>query len=258
VVICVEYCPGGSLQKKFEAGPMPLKAVKKAATETLLGLGALHSRKMLHRDIKPANILLDGQGVAKLADFGLVTDDLILGYGSQAGYNDHIAYEVWHNGPTSPKSDIWAVGMTLFRLLHGQVWYREAPDPRLIIEQGGFVDTLKWLPHIPKSWRTFIRCTLQDDPARRFQNTDQALKALAALTVDPMWAVEVTPDEVKWERAQGQRRIKLEWERISERKHRWRAWSDPLTNGQSRSLAGSGGIVGKNEALDGMRSFFRA
>lgn len=108
VVICMEYCSGGSLQNKFEAGPMTLRAVKKAATEMLLGLGALHARKMLHRDIKPANILLDGQGVAKIADFGLVTDDLILGYGSQAGYSDHIAYEVWHNGPTSWKSDIWA------------------------------------------------------------------------------------------------------------------------------------------------------
>lgn len=82
VVICMEFCPGGSLQAKFEEGPMSLGAVRKAATEVLLGLSTLHSRSMLHRDIKPANILLDGSGVAKLGDFGLVTDDLILGYGS--------------------------------------------------------------------------------------------------------------------------------------------------------------------------------
>lgn len=49
VVICMEYCSGGSLQKKFEIGPMTLRAVKKAATEVLQGLGVLHSRGMLHR-----------------------------------------------------------------------------------------------------------------------------------------------------------------------------------------------------------------
>lgn len=258
VVICMEYCAGGSLQKKFETGPMTLRAVKKAATEVLQGLGVLHSRRMLHRDIKPANILLDGQGVAKLADFGLVTDDLLLGYGSQAGYCDHIAYECWHNGPTSAKSDIWALGMTLFRLLHGQVWYNEAPSPQLLVEHGGFVDTLKWLPHIPKPWRTFIRRTLNDDPAGRFQNTNQALSGLAALPVDPLWTVEVAPALVKWEQIKGQRRIKVEWERISLRKHQWRAWSDPIGGGRSRSLGGSSGVVGQAQALAGLRTFFGA
>lgn len=258
VVICMEYCAGGSLQKKFETGPMSLRAAKKATTEVLQGLGVLHQRGMLHRDIKPANILLDGKGVAKLADFGLVTDDLLLGYGSQAGYWDHIAYECWHNGPTSAKSDIWALGTTLFRLLHGKVWYEESPYPQQIIEDGGFADTLKWLPHVPKPWRTFIRRTLNDDPATRFQNAGQALAGLAGLPIDPIWVVDVTPDIIKWERAQGQRRIQVVWERISPRKHQWRAWSDPVAGGRSRSLDGSGGVVGQAAALAGMRAFFDA
>lgn len=140
---CMAYCPGGSLQSAFEKGPMTLAAVRKAGTEVLLGLGALHAREMLHRDIKPGNVLLDGASVAQLGDFGLVTDDLLLGYGSQAGYSDHIAHEVWNGKGTSTKSDIWAFGMTLFRLLHGKAWYEEAPDPRDIVLGGGFVETLK-------------------------------------------------------------------------------------------------------------------
>src|SRR4030088_309089 len=107
-------CPGGSLQTAFEAGPMTLPAVRKAGTEVLMGLTALHARQMLHRDIKPGNVLIDAEGGAKLGDFGLVTDDLVLGYGSQAGYYDHIAFEVWHGNGTSARSDIWAFGMTLF------------------------------------------------------------------------------------------------------------------------------------------------
>lgn len=258
VVICMEYCAGGSLQKKFETGPMTLRTVKKAATDVLQGLGVLHSRGMLHRDIKPANILLDGQGVAKLADFGLVTDDLLLGYGSQAGYCDHIAYECWHNEPTSAKSDIWALGMTLFRLLHGKVWYEEAPNPQSLIEHGGFVETLKWLPHIPKQWRTVIRRMLHDNPASRYQNASQAMSGLAALPIDPQWAVEVTPDLIKWQRVKGQRQITVHWERISPRKHQWRAWSDPIANGRSMSLDGSGGVVAQSQAISGLRAFFDA
>lgn len=258
VVICMAFCPGGSLQAKFEQGPMTLTAVKKAATEVLLGLGALHARDMLYRDIKPANILLDAQGVAQLSDFGLVTDELILGYGSQAGYIDHIAYEVWHGGGTSPRSDIWAVGMTLFRLLHGQVWYKEAPDPSELIEHGDFVETLKWLPHIPKAWRTVIRKMLNDNPVSRYQNAGQALTGIAALPVDPVWTATVAPDIVSWEQTKGQRRLKAEWERISQRKHRWRAWSEPVGSGRWRTLGESDGTVGQAEALAGLRAFFGA
>ncbi len=158
---CMALCPGGSLQSAFEVGPMTLAAVRKVGTEVLMGLNALHARQMLHRDIKPGNILIDAQGVAQIGDFGLVSDDLVLGYGSQAGYYDHIAYEVWHGRGTSAKSDIWAFGMTLFRLLHGKTWYDEAPKPHTVVRNGGFADSLKWLPHVPKSCGgRFVKCSM--------------------------------------------------------------------------------------------------
>jgi len=258
VVICMAFCPGGSLQDAYEKGPLPLHAVRKVATDVLMGLGAMHARGMVHRDIKPANILLNAKGDAQISDFGLVTDKLLFGYASQQGYLDHIAYEVWHGGGTSAKTDIWALGITLFRLLHGETWYKEAPDPRDIIEHGGFADTLKWLPHIPKPWRTAIRKMLNDDPACRYQNAGQALTGIAALPIAPVWTTTVEPELVRWEQLKGQRRVQVEWERISQRKHRWRAWSEPLGAGRSRSLGDSGGIVGQTDALAGLRAFFEA
>jgi serine/threonine-protein kinase len=148
--------------------------------------------------------------------------------------------------------------MTLYRLLHGEVWYEEAPRPQTMIEDGGFVDTLKWLPHIPKPWRTFIRRTMNDAPAKRFQNTTQVLAGIAALPVEPQWEVEVAPQLIKWHRTKGQRRIKVEWERISSRKHQWRAWSEPIASGRSMSLDGSGGVVGQGKAIAGLKAFFGA
>lgn len=105
VLYVMQCCHGGSLQGAFEQGLMTLSTVRDIATQITLGLGALHARDMLHRDIKPGNILRDGAGVAKLGDFGLVTDNLVLGYGSIAGYADHVAPEVWAGSGTSRKSD---------------------------------------------------------------------------------------------------------------------------------------------------------
>jgi serine/threonine-protein kinase len=54
--------------------------------------------------------------------------------------------------------------MTLYRLLHGAEWYSRGPAPRGIVRNGGFADTLQWLPHITPKWRRFIRKLLNDDP----------------------------------------------------------------------------------------------
>ena len=253
---CMAFCPGGSLQSRFDAGPMLLLQVRKIATEVSLGLEALHSRGMLHRDIKPGNILIDSGGVAQLGDFGLVTDDLILGYGSQAGYCDHIAYEVWLGNGTSVKTDIWALGMTLYRLLHGKAWYEESPTAQDIIPDGGFADTLRWLPHVPKAWRRAIRKMLNDDPVLRYQTAGQVLNALSALPT-PSWSATVTPGMVRWEQSAGQRLKVVEWTRHSSRRHEWKVWSEPVGKaGRVMTLGGSNGIVGQKQVLKELDVFF--
>ncbi|TDP72990.1 serine/threonine-protein kinase [Roseateles toxinivorans] len=256
VRFCMAYCPGGSLQSAFDAGPTALLRVRKVATEVAIGLEALHARDMLHRDIKPGNILLNRSGVAQLGDFGLVTDDLILGYGSQAGYSDHIAYEVWHGRGTSRKTDIWALGMTLYRLLHGKTWYELAPSPVDLVKHGGFSDSLRWLPHVPKSWRRVIRKMLNDDSDLRYQSASQVLNALSGLPT-PAWATQVTPGRVSWEQTMGDRRRIVEWTEHSARKHEWKAWSEPVGKlGRKMSLAGSTGVVSKSQLLRELDAFF--
>ncbi|MGN4985864.1 serine/threonine-protein kinase [Aeromonas hydrophila] len=253
---CMAYCPGGSLQSVYEIRPMRLLEVRKAGTEVCLGLGALHARGMLHRDIKPGNILIDASGVAQLGDFGLVTDNLILGYGSQAGYRDHIAYEVWLGNGTSIKTDIWALGMTLFRLLHGKVWYEAAVAPRYIVKDGGFSDTLQWLPHIPKSWRRVIRKMLNDDPVLRYQTADQVLNALSGLPT-PSWETTVTSTVVRWEKILETRRKVVEWTQHSPRSHEWKSWSEPYgVPGRNKSLGGSNGKVSKGQVIKQLEDYF--
>ena len=255
VRICMEICEKGSLQSRFDEGPMPLSDIRSIATDVVMGLGALHARGMLHRDIKPGNILLDGRR-AKLGDFGLVTDELILGYGSIAGYSDHVAYEVWRGRGTSSKSDIWALGMTFYRLLHGASWYEEDVTIGERAENGGLANGLRWLPHVPKRWRRLIREMLCEDTERRIPTALAVQNRLADLPISPDWTCTVSADSVKWQRDVKLRRQIVEWERRSDKKHKWIARSEPKGKGISRKLDGSVDWVNKAQAIRGLEDFF--
>ncbi|MCM5679350.1 serine/threonine protein kinase [Schlegelella sp. S2-27] len=256
IQLCMAFCAGGSLQDAYEKGPLPLDTVREIATNVTLGLDALHSRGMLHRDIKPGNLLRNASGVALLGDFGLVTDRLLHGYGSIAGYKDHIAYEVWSTWVTSAKSDIWALGMTLYRLLHGQEWYEAGQSPAATVPAGGYANKLCWLPHIPAGWRRMIRKMLNDDTSRRYQSAQQVLSALSTLET-PRWTAKVDTDWVRWELAIGDRLKVVEWSWQSPRKHEWTAWSEPLgTTGRKRTLGGSSAAQARSKTLSELEDFF--
>jgi len=256
VRFCMALCGGGSLMPAYVRGPMALSAVRKIATEVTLGLQALHQRGMLHRDIKPANILLDNRDVALLGDFGLVTDRLLMGYGSLQGYSDHLAYELWHGEPTSQRSDIWALGMTLYRLIHGQRWYERHAGPRDVIANGGFVDTLRWLPSVPKKWRRVLRKMMSDDTKARYQNCEELLRAFAALPIEPDWSCDVDEGTVSWSRTAGQRELHVEWTQHSPRKHEWSARSLPVGAGRPRLLDGSKEPISAKICITELERFF--
>jgi serine/threonine protein kinase len=223
VHLVMDYCPGGCLQKKFEAGPLALADVRKYATHVTMGLAALHSRGMLHRDIKPANILLNKHGAAQLGDFGLVTDNIILGYASAQGYSDHLAPEVINGGGTSVKTDVWALGMTIFRMIHGAEWYSRLPPPRHVAGRGGFAKHLPFLPHVPRAWRTAIRTMLHDGTAARFQTANAVLSAYSKLHTTPRWDCSVSPNDVRWSCVHKNRRYFVVWEATGASTYNWSA-----------------------------------
>lgn len=69
--ILMEYQPGGSLAKVlFKFSSFSEKIIQSFTRQILLGLEYLHEHGIAHRDIKGANLLLDQNGIVKLADFG--------------------------------------------------------------------------------------------------------------------------------------------------------------------------------------------
>jgi serine/threonine protein kinase len=90
----------------------------------------LHDRAILHRDIKPSNILLDGDGRAYVTDFGLTCVRGQAGDVRVAGTPDFMAPEVL-DGQFSPRSDVFALGVSMFELLTGGRAIAQLADSRL-------------------------------------------------------------------------------------------------------------------------------
>jgi serine/threonine-protein kinase len=147
-----------------------------------------------------------------------------------------VAKEIWDGGGTSFKTDIWALGMTVYRLMHGEDWYLDLAPDFMQVQKGGYAKKLPWLPHVPKDWRAFIRKCLNDDTDRRFQSARAVLSGLAKLSVNPTWECEPTDDDVKWSVVENGRRLEVGWVRNS---GAWNAMSYPVGSGIKRTLGSS-------------------
>ena len=194
-------------------------------------LSHLHSRKqpIVHGDIKPQNILRAGDRI-KLADFGLAAPVDQRGIGP-AGTRIFMAPECF-DGVRSPRSDIYALGVTLYYLLTGQYPFTNVEvrslgtsgklDPaerdRLKSEREAFrPNVAKKNSHAPAFLTDLVRRCLEPDPDLRFQDAADLLKHIQprhlALTVS--WDFD---DQRAWYQTEslGRREVEQEPQELSQ------------------------------------------
>lgn len=113
VVLAFEFCPSDlAAALRAHSGPLPPAVVKGILLQLLRGVEAIHSANVLHRDLKPSNVLLSGDGVVKLADFGLARRH------DRSGEYTHTVATRWYRAPEllygarsyGTGVDMWAVG----------------------------------------------------------------------------------------------------------------------------------------------------
>eukprot|EP01126_Amoeba_proteus_P035262 TRINITY_DN3548_c0_g1_i1.p1 TRINITY_DN3548_c0_g1~~TRINITY_DN3548_c0_g1_i1.p1 ORF type:complete len:345 (-),score=57.37 TRINITY_DN3548_c0_g1_i1:777-1751(-) len=123
--IVLEYVENGSLSdilKDFgEGGRFPEHLIVLYIEQVLRGLEYLHQQGVIHRDIKGANILSTKDGVIKVADFGVATNDT--DKQDVLGSPYWMAPEIIELQGASTKSDIWSLGCTIIELLMGRPPY---------------------------------------------------------------------------------------------------------------------------------------
>ena len=90
--IAMEYIEGDTLEDRIKHGPMKLEEAVRIAGEIAAGLEAAHKKDIVHRDIKAANVMMDGDGRAKILDFGLAQtaqSTKLTRMGSTLGFRAH-------------------------------------------------------------------------------------------------------------------------------------------------------------------------
>lgn len=164
IYVVMDYIEGESLDKILnEYGAQTEDKVIDWAMQIADALSYLHSQRppIIYRDMKPANVMLKPEGNIKIIDFGIareykeqnLADTTVLG---TKGYAPPEQY----SGQTDPRSDIYALGMTMHHLLTGV-------DPR---NGEAYAPVRMWNPDVSEGLEIIIDRCVQPASENRYQN----------------------------------------------------------------------------------------
>lgn len=198
--IAMEHLPAGSVEQRFASGIVPLRDAVRIVCDACRGAEYAHGRGFVHRDIKPGNILLTEGGVAKLSDFGLATRTNENEAASPNGYIAHLAPEVFANATTNRQTDVYALGVTLYRMVNGDgiLPSLELEALREAIIQGNFPRRQDYRPFVPRSLRTAINRAMNPDTALRFPSAAAFRQALESIPLHCDWRMEPLAGGMRW------------------------------------------------------------
>jgi eukaryotic-like serine/threonine-protein kinase len=190
VVLDLEYIAEGSLEAALASRWVSVRESVSYIRGALHGLEHAHAQGFLHRDVKPGNILLSPM-TPKLSDFGLATDAGLSLIGSARGYRPHLPPEYYGSRSTTEQTDVFAVGVTLFRALSNiEDWkavISAVPNLPQHLEAGTLVQHLGFEDFIPESLRRIVRKACHPDPSKRFPSAHALGQRLDALRFNVDW-----------------------------------------------------------------------
>jgi hypothetical protein len=133
--IILEWVDGWTLSSVLERrGVLPVEEVVEIACQALAALEVAYQHRIVHRDIKPANLMLTAppEQTVKVMDFGIAKDMLADRPGRQShtqiGTLAYMAPEQFRGEPVDARTDLYALGVTLYELLTGFRPYRNPLD----------------------------------------------------------------------------------------------------------------------------------
>ncbi|MFJ8958424.1 protein kinase [Lentzea sp. NPDC102401] len=127
--VVLELIEGRTLRDRVADGPMSVDDVRRVGGALADALAHVHARGLVHRDVKPSNILLDADGLPRLADFGLVrfTDGASLTKtGLVVGTAAYLSPEQVRGEEVTEAADVYALGLVLLECLTGHREYEGA------------------------------------------------------------------------------------------------------------------------------------
>lgn len=175
--IVMEYCGAGSLSDimKLRKKTLMEDEIATILSDTLKGLEYLHLRRKIHRDIKAGNILLNSEGHAKLADFGIAGQltNTMAKRNTVIGTPFWMAPEVIQEIGYDCMADIWSLGITALEMAEGKPPYADIHPMRAIFmiptkPPPSFRELDKW----SSEFIDFVSLCLVKNPEERATATD--------------------------------------------------------------------------------------
>lgn len=204
--IVSEFVEGQTLGDLIKHEQLSFRETANLILQIADALSYAHEQHIIHRDVKPANILVDAQRRTHLTDFGLARGiepaitmtregELI---GTPAYMSPEQAAAEHHK--VDHRSDVYSLGVTLFRMLCGELPFRgsrrmllsqvmndDPPFPRRINE------------YVPKDLETIALKAMEKEQAKRYQTAGEfAAEVRRWLAGDPIHARPISPAEQMW------------------------------------------------------------
>jgi serine/threonine protein kinase/WD40 repeat protein len=165
------------------------------------GIAYAHERKVVHRDIKPSNLLLDNEGVLRIADFGLarkIEDPALTQSGTLIGTPRYMSPEQADAArrPVDQRSDIYSLGATLYELLTCRPVFEGKTPQEVLIQIIGRepVAPRKLNTTVPQDLETIVLKAMAKRPGDRYQSAGQLADDLRHwLKLEPIHARRIGP-----------------------------------------------------------------
>ncbi len=180
--LVMELVRGRSLADLLRDGPLDPELVAALGRQVAGALHQAHRSGIVHRDVKPSNVLVDEDGAARLADFGiarLAGDVSLTATGATMGTAAYLAPEQLRGGSVRGSADVYALGLVLLEGLTGR---REYPGSSAEAAMARLVRDPVVPEHLPQGWRALLAAMTARDPRAR-PDTATVAAGLQALEV---------------------------------------------------------------------------
>jgi serine/threonine-protein kinase len=186
--IAMQYVEGATLKQLIERGLTPEQAVA-LIRQVLEAARFAHRHGIVHRDLKPQNVIVDGEGKAAVADFGIARAGVseITQTGSVMGTPHYLSPEQAQGFDVTAVSDLYSIGVILYEALTGRVPFEADSAVAVAMKQ------VSQTPQRPSSINpavspaldAAVMRALEKEPGERFQSADAFIAALDAALKDP-------------------------------------------------------------------------
>jgi WD40 repeat protein/DNA-binding SARP family transcriptional activator/tRNA A-37 threonylcarbamoyl transferase component Bud32 len=173
--LVMRFLRGGNLAEELDDGAFELERAARMLDQVGGALASAHRQGVVHRDVKPSNILLDEEGNAYLADFGIAKDVAVSDRTEPHAVKGSLLYlapEQIRGEAITPRTDVYALGVVLYEVLVGEHPFADVPD--MAIYERQLRDPLpparRLRRDLPPSVDDVIATATAKDPRHRFRD----------------------------------------------------------------------------------------